>query len=259
MTIFQGLAATAPRHSVAVPALTLLRTGAVALMLATCTMASASATADDAPRSISVSGEAERRVAPDMANLNVQVQTQGRDAASAREEADALTLIALETLGSAGVADTDINSTSLSIRPQYRWLKDESRQELTGYRVTRSISARVMDLDSLGPLLIGLSDGGITGAQPPRLAVADGEALRRELMGEAAVSARERAAVIANALGESLGEVLQLDAHGQQRPVPVARERMMMASDAAAAPPAESYSAGLITFRASVSASFALK
>lgn len=259
MRTSHNLTATASRPSVATSALTLLRTGAVALLLATCTAASVSATADDAPRSISVSGEAERRVAPDMANLNVQVQTQGRDAASAREEADALTLTALDTLRDSGVADTDINSTSLSIRPEYRWLKDENRQQLTGYRVTRSISARVMDLDSLGALLVGLSDGGVTGVQPPRLDVADGEALRRELMGEAAVSARQRAGVIANALGESLGEVLQLDAHGQQRPMPVASERMMMASDANTSSSAESYSAGLVTFRASVSASFALK
>ena len=220
--------------------------------------AAGSAHADTPPRAITVQGKAERRVAPDMATLQLQVQTEGLEAASARREADALTLQALEILRGAGVAEEDVDSTGLSINPQYRWLKDEQRQQLTGYRVSRTVTARVMDLEQLGPLLVALSDGGVNRVQPPRLGVADDEAVQRELMAAAALNARERAQAIASALGEDLGEVLSVTVGGGPGPAPMPVARMAMADSVESASPGESYSAGLITFRVQVSAAFAL-
>lgn len=232
---------------------------ALALAAFSCSISPA-ALADDTPRTVNVRGEAEKRVAPDMATLRVEVLSENIDAAAARREADTLTLAALETLREAGLADADIDSTALSINPQYRWLKDARKQELTGFRVSRGITARVMDLEKLGPLLEALSDGGVNRVQPPTLGVAEDEAIRRELLAEASINARERAQAIADALGERLGEVMHITANGSPQPYPVAREQMMMAASAMAdAQPGESYSAGDLTFTSSVSAGFALE
>lgn len=221
---------------------------------------STDALADETPRTVNVRGEAQKRVAPDMATIRVEVLSENFDAAAARREADALTLAALETLRESGLADADIDSTALSINPQYRWLKDARKQELTGFRVSRGITARIMDLEKLGPLLEALSNGGVNRVQPPALGVADDEAIRRELLAAASINARERAAAIANALGERLGDVLQISENGTAQPYPMAREQMMMGASAMAdAQPGESYSAGDLTFTSSVSASFALE
>lgn len=215
-------------------------------------------TAQESPRSINVQGEAERRVAPDMATLRLEVRIDAREPADARREAAVRTQRALETLRGAGLADADIDSTALSINPQYRWLKNEQRQELTGYRVSRTITARLLALEQLGTLLEALSDAGINRVQPPQLGVLDDESIRRELMAEAALNARERASAIATALGESLGEVLYVSTQGTPYPMPARQERMMMA-DTAAGSAAESYNAGHIDYRMDVSAAFALE
>ena len=238
-------------HRVAIMALAIC----AALLLVTGT-----ARADDAARAVTVQGEAERRVAPDMATLRVDVQTEGLEPATARREADELTAAALAILQQYAIADADIDSTGLSINPQYRWLKNEQRQQLTGYRVSRTISVRVLELDNLGPLLVALSDGGVSRVQPPRLSVADDESIQRELMAAATLNARERATAIAAALGEEIGEVLTVNTTGETRHVAVPMARMAMAAESAdMTAGADSYTAGHITFSASVIASFALE
>jgi uncharacterized protein YggE len=141
-------------------------------------------------RSISVSGEAERRVAPDMATLSMNVVTEAEDAAQARREADAVTARALALLQSAGIDDSDIDTTGLAVNPQFRWLKEEDRQQLTGYQVSRSIEVRLLELDKLGELLIGLSESGVNRIQPPRLGLVNEESTYQAVLAAAADNAR---------------------------------------------------------------------
>lgn len=230
------------------------------LTLTFCASAAAAEATPENPRLISVTGEAERRVAPDVALLTVEVLTEGKDPARARAEADKITLEAVRTLRSGGIDDDDIDSTSLSIDPQYRWIKEQQKQELIGYRISRQINARLLDLEQLGVLLEALSEGGVNRVHPPRLGIADDEQVHQDVMAAAASNAAARAAVIAQALGVSLGEVQNLHVMGQSRPVPMAQGRMMaMAESASADTAGESYQAGNLTFRATVSASFAIK
>ena len=228
-------------------------------LLALCLASAGPRAEDEARRSITVSGEAEQRVAPDMATLQMEVLTQGPDAAAARRQADELTAQAVAALQEAGIDDSDFDSSSLSISPQYRWLEKEGRQELIGYRVSRSIAARLFELDRLGALLIRLTDAGVNRVLPPQLGVAEDESIQQQVMAAAAANARQRAEALANALGESLAEVLDLSVNGGPQPRPLGRELMMMASDAPAAAPGESYQAGHVTFSASVTARFALR
>jgi uncharacterized protein YggE len=74
-----------------------------------------------------------------------------------------------------------------------------------GYRVSRSIDARLLDLDKLGPLLVALSESGVNSMRPPRLGLVDEESVYREVLEAAVRNARERAGVIAAALGEESG------------------------------------------------------
>lgn len=212
------------------------------------------------PRLIRVQGEAERRVAPDMATLRAQVVTDAREAATARAAADAVLRKALALLRDRGVAKADIDSTGLSITPQYRWLKEPREQELTGYRVTRELRVRVLALETLGDILEGLSTVGVNRVQPPQLGLQDEEALYREVLAAAALNARDRAAAMAAALGESLAAVVSLTAEDAvpPRPQPRLRESAMLAADAGGAPQ-DSYRAGEMNYRVAVSAAFALR
>ncbi|MFT4769011.1 MAG: hypothetical protein ACI8RN_002151 [Glaciecola sp.] len=215
--------------------------------------------AEDLQRRIEVTGKSEVRVAPDMANLQLDVVTENLDAAVARREADAITATALQVLRDAGITNADIDTTGLSIAPQYRWLKDERTQELTGYRVSRNIAVRLLELDALGELVTTLSDTGINRMQSPRLGLQDEESVYRGVLAAAAENARERASVIASALGEELGPVISASTQREAAPRPMLAERALMASDSASASSGESYSAGYLSYSVSISAAFSLQ
>ncbi|MDP5053150.1 MAG: SIMPL domain-containing protein [Congregibacter sp.] len=215
--------------------------------------------ADELQRLIEVTGKSERRVAPDMAFLQLDVVTENTDAAVARREADAITARALKALRAAGLADADIDTTGLTIAPQYRWLKDDRTQELTGYRVSRNIEVRLLDLASLGELVITLTDTGINGMQAPRLGLQDEESVYREVLAAAAENARDRATVIASALGEQLGPVVTASTQFESAPRPMFAERAMMMADSAPASAAESYSAAYLSYAVTMSATFSLQ
>ncbi|WP_439101917.1 SIMPL domain-containing protein [Congregibacter sp.] len=214
--------------------------------------------ADEAERQIAVTGKAERRVAPDMAVLQLGVMSENADAAVARREADDIINRALSVLRDAKLADADIDTTGLTISPQYRWLPDVRKQELTGYRATRNIEVRLLDLDALGVLVTELTDAGINRMQSPRLGLQDEEQVYQEVLAAAAQNARARAEVLANALGEDLGSVVSLSTERAPAPQPMRAERMMMAADVSPAPPEESYSPGYLQYSVTLNATFEL-
>ena len=81
----------------------------------------------------------------------------------------------------------------------------------------------------------------------------------REVLEAAVRNARERAGVIAAALGEELGATLSISTQQPVMPRPIAQERMLMAADAAPAAAANSYESGYLTYSVTLSASFALR
>lgn len=212
------------------------------------------------PRLITVNGEAEERVAPDMATLRMDVMTDDKEAAKARKEADAITSKALAIIRAQGILDADVDSTGLSISPKYRWIKATRVQELTGYQVSRSIEVRLLDLDRLGALLENLSDAGVNRVHPPQLGLVDDEALYQKALAAAARNARDRAEIIASTLGERVSAVQQANVYDNgPRPVERFASRAVMASDMAENSPGESYNSGHITYRVGISVSFLLE
>ncbi|MEM9396130.1 MAG: SIMPL domain-containing protein [Pseudomonadota bacterium] len=215
-------------------------------------------------RTVSVSGEAERRVQPDMALLSVQVVVQSEQAAEARAEVDKVTTSALRLVRELGVADSDTDTTGLRVDPKYRWVERNREQELTGYEVSRSLELRILDLDVLGELITRLSELGVNRISPPVLGLQSRERIHQQVLAEAAANARKRAIVMAEALDAKVGEIIDLTASNAARPQAMnrQRERVSMAMESASADNAvfgASYSVGYLTLRSSVHATFALR
>lgn len=214
--------------------------------------------ADDSG-SISVTGVAERRVAPDMATLTMAVVSDALEPADARREADATVARVLEVLRSRGITDNDIDSSSLQVSPQYRWREEPRERQLTGYRVRRGLTVRLTELELLGELLVELSEAGVNQIQPPRLGLQNRESVYREVLAEAAANARERAEVLAATLDEELDGVLSVSTEAAPvRPPPVQFERAVMAADATESA-AGSYQSGDMNFRVQLHVTFSLE
>lgn len=230
-----------------------------ALLLSTGPVAAQDATGEQPRRVITVTGEGEAAVAPDMAIVNLTVLREGETAREALDAGNAAMADVLAALREAGIADRDLQTAGFGIAPQYVYPENGENGEgprITGYQVTNSLSVRVRELDDLGGLLdravsLGVNQGGdilFTNDDP---ASAMDEARR-----DAVEDARNRAETLTEAAGIGLGDIVRIDESVQQAPpMPMMRAEMARSLSADAAVPV---AAGENTYSVSVTITWEL-
>ncbi|MGH0054353.1 MAG: SIMPL domain-containing protein [Sphaerochaetaceae bacterium] len=129
------------RSRIVVPFFVLL----LVVLLASC------ATGQDLVRTIEVNGTAKVTVTPDIATFSIQVSEMGKTTAEAQMLANEKMAQLRAVLDAFGIAEEDIKTTSLNLRPSYRW--DEGEQILEGQVASQSLSVKVRDLASLGSII----------------------------------------------------------------------------------------------------------
>jgi len=118
---------------------------------------------------ISVSGEGQSAVAPDMAILNFSVVKQAETAAVALTENSKALSEVLKALKAASIEDRDLQTSNFSVQPLYKHFEPKDgvyvAPEITGYQVSNGLTVRVRDLKKLGEILdssvkLGINQGG---------------------------------------------------------------------------------------------------
>lgn len=211
---------------------------------------------DEPPRQVNVTGTASLTATPDRAVITLGIQARNPSLPAARDKVTKVAENFLTLTRKLGIPKKDIQTTGLTMRPEYRWNRDGQKQEFTGYFVQRSLTVELADLELLGKLIEGAVDAGVNEVSPPQLDSSRRRELHREALAKAAEDARANAEVLATTLGASLGPVRSVssaDMGGIPRPM---QARVMMAESADAA---ATYQAGDIRFEARVNASFDLE
>ena len=189
---------------------------------------------------ISVEGWGEAAGAPDTATIRSGVITQAATAREALDANSAAVTRLIATLREAGIAGPDIQTSALSVLPQYVHSDQPDPTEVSrpprivGYQVVNSVSVRVRDLGSLGIVLdraVAIGANTISGVV---FAVDDPSALyaeaRRKAFGDAVAKAELYAELAAVDLG---GIAVISEAAGSVQPQP--DSIVGVAPDAAAA------------------------
>src|SRR4249919_4149782 len=100
---------------------------------------------------VTVTGEATVAVAPDTAMIRIGVTSQDKTAREAGEvNAKQMTAV-LAAIKDAGIAERDIQTSRLSLQPQYDPNKGGTR--LTGFQANNQVTIRIRDIDSLPTVL----------------------------------------------------------------------------------------------------------
>ncbi|WP_082358886.1 SIMPL domain-containing protein [Bosea sp. AAP35] len=198
------------------------------------------APAQPSPR-ISVTGEGEVSVAPDMAILNLSVLREAetaREAVAAGSEAMKQVLAALKA---AGIAERDLQTAGLSLQPRYTQPGPQAKPQapkISGYSASQGLTVRIRDLAAVGAILdktiaLGVNQGGdisfVNDDMKPSLT----EARKR-----AVADATQRARTLAEAAGVTLGRILSIEEQSL-RPGPVPMGKMMRAAAAESFVPVE--------------------
>jgi uncharacterized protein YggE len=205
-------------------------------------------------RWISVSGDGEATVAPDLAVVTMAVSAKWKELAPTRDDVNTRTSAVLARLRELGVADTDLQAPDVEIHPEYDYRRDA--QKLVGYRVSRSVTARVRDLDALGSVLDGISAAGANEVHGARMAASDPSTAEHAALAAAVEAARASAEAIAAAAGATLGLVIRVE-EGERMEMPRGMMRMAAMAESADAP--SEVAPGELTVRRSVRVRFAIQ
>ncbi|MDU0306321.1 SIMPL domain-containing protein [Rhizobium sp. 10PS4] len=238
---------------------TVLMTALLALPLA----ASAPAFAQEAkPREpvISVTGDGESSVAPDMAVVNLAVVKQAKTAREALDENNKAMNDVLAALKSGGIAERDLQTSGFSIQPQYNYPQpvdgQQQQPQLIGYQTINSVTVRLRDLAKLGAVIdqsvsLGINQGGeiqFTNDKP--------DAAFEEARKAAVADAVKRAKTLSEAAGVKLGRILEINENvPRAMPQPAYRATMMKEASDAAVP----VQGGENNYNVSVTVTFAIE
>ncbi|MGQ0589722.1 MAG: SIMPL domain-containing protein, partial [Sphingosinicella sp.] len=182
----------------------MIRTLAPALLLA---LASAGAAqAQPAPAATSTSGTRVDVVAtgevtrvPDVVRINAGVVTQAPTAVEAIRQNAARMARVRAALERAGIAPRDIQTSNISLHPDYRYAENQPPQ-LTGYRATNQVNVRFREIADSGRILDALVAEGANQINGPSLEIDRPEAALDEARTAALANARARAELYARAL-----------------------------------------------------------
>jgi uncharacterized protein YggE len=160
---------------------------------------------------ISATGEVTR--VPDLAIISAGVVTRSATASGAIQQAAARMARVREALRQAGIADRDIQTSNISLNPDYVYANNQP-PKLNGYSASNQLNVRFRDIANSGKILDALVAEGANQINGPNLTIDKPEAALDEARAKAVVAARARAELYARALGMRVVKVVSVSESG---------------------------------------------
>jgi hypothetical protein len=178
---------------------------------------------------IEVTGVAETSVVPNEFIWSFIVKEQQPSLEKAKRNVDAKTTMIVEEIKSQGILSEAIQSAQVSIYPIYREVKVDissleipeqqqqprihvspkqaSQPKIVGYDVSRRVQVTLTSIDDYDQLLARLINMGITQMSPLQMNTKDVEGYYQQALSQAIQQAKNKALMLANNLGVTLGKV----------------------------------------------------
>jgi uncharacterized protein YggE len=166
---------------------------------------------------ISATGETTR--VPDVAIISAGVVTRAPTAGAAIQQNSARMDRVLAALKRAGVAERDVQTSSINLNPEYRYQENKA-PELVAYSASNQVSIRFRDIRNSGRILDALVAEGANQINGPTLTIDKPEAALDEARMNAIANGRARAELYARALGKRVTRLISVSEGGGGYPVP---------------------------------------
>ena len=181
---------------------------------------------------ISATGSVSR--VPDLAIISAGVVTKSATASGAIADNAARMERVLAALKRAGIAQRDIQTSSINLNPDYRY-QDNQPPVLTGYQASNNVSVKFRDIRNSGAILDALVAQGANQINGPSLTIDKPEAAYDEARTKALTAGKARAELYARSLGMRVVRLLSVSESGGvgRPPMPMyARAEGAMMADA---------------------------
>lgn len=188
----------------------MVRLGVLSVLLSAAALTTADAAAIPDYPFVYVTGEAQTRVSPNVADASFSVLAEDPDAGRADQTVQSRVSEVLKLLHAAGVSDNSIDASGLT---KETVTADESEKKpivIRGYKVSRQFSVKVVDLKNWPEIasqlleLENITDLEVTFGR------SDAKSIEAGLLDKAAKDARERAQHLAASFGQHAGQVMAI-------------------------------------------------
>lgn len=172
---------------------------------------------------ITVSGEGEVFAVPDIATFTFSSSEDAKTVKDAQDKVTQKIDVALSALKKDyDVAEKDIKTVDYSVYPKYDYTSfpcsqfscPPSKQNLTGYTVSQTISVKVRKVADAGEILGAMGTAGVTNISGLNFTVDDEDALTREARKSAITDAQEKAEALSRDLGVSIVRIVSFSESG---------------------------------------------
>lgn len=157
-----------------------------------------------------VSGTGKVNVVPDIANVTLGIEKEGKTLLSTQDEVNKVSEDLVKKLKDFNINEKDIKTTSYNVYPQYNYTG--SIRTIVGYKVSVSYQVKIRDLEKINDILIITASTGINNIGNISFEV--NEETKKEKLNEAreiaVEEAKENAQGLAKASGVTLGKIINI-------------------------------------------------
>ncbi len=179
-------------------------------------------------RSFYVTASGKAVSAPDVAEFNFSVVTQGgTDLGSLQTKNTNAMNKAIDFVKSEGVESKDIQTSGYNISPRYTYCASPLSSvqpcpapEIVGYTVTQNVDIKVRDFSKIGEILSGVVQNGANTVSSLNFTMDDPTSVEAEARADAISKAQVQAQTIAKEAGFSVGRLLSIsESRGGMQPM----------------------------------------
>lgn len=192
------------------------------VVLSACSVPAAAPATQPAPRTLSVNGNAQAAITPDIAYINIGVHSENVDAKEAVASNNAASQGVADALKAQGVDAKDILTTNFSIYPQDEFGPDGQKIG-SKFVVDNTVYVTLRDLTKIGDILGAAVQAGANSINGITFDVADKTPYLAEARKAAVDNAYQQAQELAKAAGVELGQVQSINYYSAY-PAPVAMD-----------------------------------
>jgi uncharacterized protein YggE len=172
-------------------------------------------------RLVTVTGEATVEAAPDAAMVRIGVSSQGKTARAASDSNAKEMTAVLAAINQLGIADRDVQTSWLSLQPQYEPNKGGGAARLNGFRANNQVTVKIRDIGKLPAVLDRAIAAGANEMSGIEFVVSEQSKLLDKARAAAIADAHRKAELYANAAGMKVGRVAAIAEKGSAPPSPV--------------------------------------
>ncbi len=160
------------------------------------------------PQEINVSGEGKAFAKPDIAMVNLGMNTQGLKSQDAVNENNKIMDAVIKSIKDLGVEDKDIQTTLYNLSPIYDYT--ERGRVFKGYSLDQQISIKIRNFDKINDILDKATSNGVNTVGDLKFTIDDMEKVRAEARANAISQAKEKASTLVGQAGLKIVKLINI-------------------------------------------------